>query len=119
MRRGGEVRIAVPQMGEEALPDEDLRAVLRLHDAADHATILRVNIGPDRTEGDPFLLDERAVVGRGGDDRLVATLRQLPGESEIGIDIPERAEARDDDALSHAGPREVSASPMGRPGWPA
>src|SRR5262245_2841858 len=118
MRRGGKVRKGVGQVGEETLPDEDLRAVLRLHDAADHAAILWVNIGPDRTEGDPFLLDERAVVGGGGGDRLMATLRQLPGESEIGIDIPERAEARDDDALSHAGPREVAASPMGRPGWP-
>ena len=56
-----------------------LRAALRLHDAADHATILRVDIGPDRTEGDPFLLDERAVVGRRGDDRLVATLSSGAG----------------------------------------
>jgi hypothetical protein len=61
--------------------------------------ILRVDIGPDRTEGDLLPLDERAVVGRRGEDRLVATLRQPPSQGEIGVDVPERANACDDDAL--------------------
>src|SRR5919108_107559 len=98
-------------MGEDTLPHEDLCPALRLHDTADRDTILKVDVRPDRAEGHSLALDERAVVGRRGDDRLMATLRQLPGESEIGIDIPERAEARNDDALSHAGPRELAASP--------
>jgi hypothetical protein len=82
-------------MGEKELPNEELGPVLRLHDPAGEGAILKVDIRPDRAEGHPLSFDERAVVGRRGEDRIVAALGEPAGYAEIGVNVPERAEAGD------------------------
>jgi hypothetical protein len=92
----------MPQMGEENLPDEDLGPVLRIHDAPDQTTILQVNVRPDRAEGDSLGFDQGAVIGRCGEDRIMAALQKLACHAEIRVYVSLRAEAGDDDALPHA-----------------
>jgi hypothetical protein len=111
VRRGGEVHITLPQMGDEAFPEKDLRPTLRIHDAADRGAILQVDVGPDWAEGNALAFDERAVIGGCGKDRIMAALRELACQAEIGVNIPERTEAGDDDALAHAWSRGASVGP--------
>jgi len=101
-RRGGEVCVTILQMGKEAFPEEEIRPTLRIHDTADHGMIFWVNIGAGRVEGNSLTFDQRAIIRRGNEDRMVAAVHKLACYAEIGVYVSQRAQAGDDDALTHA-----------------
>jgi hypothetical protein len=99
------------QMRHEDFLDEELRPTFRIHQAADHAMIFWVNVGSDRPEGDPLALNQGAVIGRCGENWLMAPLGELACKAEVGVHISQRAEAGDDDALPYTCAHVASISP--------
>ena len=110
-RRGSEVCIAIPHIRDKEFSDEDLRPTLRIHDAADHGMNRRGNVGPDRVEGNPLAIEQRVVKCRCGEKHIVASQRKLTCQTEIGVNVSQRTEAGDDDALPHAWSHGASIGP--------
>ena len=56
-------------------------------------------VGPHRSEADAQRLDLRPVEGTGGDDGFVASGLQAQGEGDVGVQVAQGAERRQDDPL--------------------
>jgi hypothetical protein len=62
---------------------------------------VRIKVRADRTEFDLLALDERTVKFGGRDHGMVPARFQAEGEADVGVEVPERAEGRDHDTLTH------------------
>ena len=60
-----------------------------------------IDVGTDRVEADPLALDVGAVELGGGDHRAMAPLLQPECKPNVGVNVSERAEGGDNDALTH------------------
>src|SRR5688572_23746691 len=60
-----------------------------------------IEVGADRPKLDPLSLDEGSEELGCRDHRVVPACFQAKGETEVGIEVPKRAERRDHNALTH------------------
>ena len=112
-RRLGRVLVRLAQVRENDLPHHDLRARPGSHRPREQLAVARIGVGAHRAELEALGLDDLAVVRVGGEDRLVSAIGEPTGEREIGIQVAERAEGRDEDAHRPASLGRMSGREVG------
>jgi hypothetical protein len=99
IRRCQRVFVGLPQDRHDDFPDDAFTAHAPVHQAPDEGRVgLQVGqIGADSTKADAQRLDLLPVVSAGGDDCLVTSCLQAQGDGDVGVQIAQGAERREDD----------------------
>ncbi len=93
------VFIGFPQDRHQEFADNEFGAFAAIHDAP-HRVTVGIQVGAVRAHGveaDAPCLDPLLVVAGGGDDRFVSSGLQSQGEGDVGMQVAQGAERREDD----------------------
>ena len=94
-----DVFVGFPEDRHQEFTDDVFAALARIHDAP-HRVTVGVQVGAVRAHGveaDAPRLDPLSVVAGGGDDRFVSSGLQTQGDGDVGMQVAQGAERREDD----------------------
>ena len=98
--RLGEILVRRAQVRHDQLSDDEGGAAAHVEDLLEQRLVVaeRREAGADRRELDAFALHVGAVLGDGGDHRLGSPCLEFPCNRDIGMQVTERADRRQEDA---------------------
>jgi hypothetical protein len=115
-----EILVRAAHVRHHELANEEFRPAGRMEELADErrgvAHLCRVRA--DRSELDALALDGVAMIVGGRDDRMVTALPKLERDRDVRVQVSQRAEGGEHDALHRAGLASVCSLMLGPKGHP-